>query len=747
MKIKMFLLLYLMMITNVLSAESQEDTEDKTLSPYFVVLSENPDTDNLPLKKTSVKADITGIIADVTIKQVYVNEGKNTLEAIYTFPMSTQAAVYGMKMTIGTRVITAEIEEKEKARNDYEKAKSEGKRASLLEQSRPNVFTMNVSNIVANDTIAVELKYTELLIPEKGQYSFVYPTVVGPRYSKKNSKEANLNDEFVATPYTKAGEMPGYNFGFELNINSGIPIQDVTCNTHKMLITHPILNQAVVKLDPVETKGGNRDVIVNYSLQGAKIESGMMLYEGEDENFFLMMVQPPKKVLKEDIPPREYIFIVDVSGSMHGFPLDISKKLLRNLILNLNPDDKFNVLLFSGNTGTLSDNSLNANQENIEKAIRFIDKQQGRGGTELMQALKEAYAIPRPDLDLSRTFVVATDGYVDVEKEAFNLIRKNNGNTNFFAFGIGTGVNRSLIEGMAFMGNGEPMIITKPEDAEKQAEQFRNYINTPVLTQIKPNFGAFKAYDVEPLAIPDMLAERPIVIFGKYTGKSTGTVTLSGKTGRKIYKQSFDLLTLKSNPDYSALRYLWARERIKYLDYMTSNRYSYRDKQTNEDAVHEITELGLKYNLMTNHTSFIAIDEQVVIQNGKLVTIKQPLPMPEGVSNYAVGGDVQEEIFQHVEQTPSFPGGEAALMKFLADNLTYPMKAGVKGIQGRVVLKFAVEPDGSISDVQIIKSLDPVLDQEAIRVVKIMPKWIPGKQNGQPVRVYYNLPISFKIKR
>ena len=390
--------------------------------------------------------------------------------------------------------------------------------------------------------------------------------------------------------------------------------------------------------------------------------------------------------------------------------------------------------------------------------------------------MEAAYAIPRPDPDLSRTFVVVTDGYVDVEKEAFELIRKNSGNTNFFAFGIGSDVNRYLIEGMAFMGNGEPLVITNPGSAEKQAEQFRNYINTPVLIQIKPNFGAFKAYDVEPPAVPDMLAERPIVIFGKYTGKPAGTVTLSGKAGKKTYKQSFDLSALQSNPDYSALRYLWARERIKYLDYMTSNNYSQSDQKANDDAVKKITELGLKYNLMTNYTSFIAVDEQQVMQDGKLVTVKQPLPMPEGVSNYAVGYDAGEmvggsasgvdirdlaehkavaqveiaeepdTIYTQVEQMPQFPGGEQALLQFLVKNINYPLNAVRQGIQGWVVLRFVVEPDGSITDVEVMKSVDPLLDKEAIRVVKKMPKWIPGRQNGQPVRVYCSLPVGFSLQ-
>lgn len=772
-----------MLFLYLFSASAQYDTyEDKTLSPYFVVISENPETDHLPLKETSVKADIVGMIADVTVRQVYVNSGTHTLEAIYTFPLSTKAAVYGMEMTIGTRIITAKIEEKEKARKDYEKAKSEGKRASLLEQSRPNVFTMNVSNIMANDTIIVELKYTELLVPEKGLYTFAYPTVVGPRYSSKNT---GASDEFVNTPYSKSGEMPTYTFGFEATINAGIPIQNTNCKTHKMNITNPSLTKSILKLDASDTNGGNRDVIINYSLQGNNIESGIMLYEGEDENFFLMMVQPPKKVLKENIPPREYIFIVDVSGSMWGFPIDISKKLLRNLIVNLNPNDKFNVLLFSGYTGILSkEGSINATPENVEKAIHFIDKEKGGGGTELLQALETAYKIPRLDPDLSRTFIAVTDGYVSVEREAFELIRKNSDETNFFSFGIGSSVNRYLIEGMAFMGNGEPMIITNQSEAEKQAEQFRNYINTPVLTRIKTSFGSFQAYDVEPIAIPDMLAERPIIIFGKYKGKPSGNITLTGKTGRKSYKQTFDLSKVKPEENNSAIRYLWAREQIKFLDYMgANNNYGYGSYQNKEDSyVKQITDLGLKYNLMTNYTSFIAIDEQIVNENGQLIRVKQPVPMPEGVSDYAVGHDAGEfsggniamysisedavseislyiepeekeedttdenYIFSIVETMPQFPGGDSAVMEFIKNNLIYPENAKENGVQGKVIVSFVVETDGSISEVTVVRGIDPELDAEAIRLIKSMPKWAPGTQRGKPVRVKYQIPVRFQLK-
>jgi Ca-activated chloride channel family protein len=611
---------------------SQE--EDKTLSPYFMVLSDNPEVDQLPLKSTTADVNIVGVIADVTINQVYKNEGKNALEAIYTFPASSNAAVYAMEMTVGDRKIKAKIEEKEKARNDYEQAKSEGKRASLLEQDRPNVFQMNVANILPGDEITVSLKYTELLIPENAKYQFVYPTVVSPRYSGGGSSSGN-SDNFVNTPYLKSGNATPYNFSINVNLEAGMPIQNVQCETHKVQIKYPKTSNAVILLDPSENKGGNRDFVLNYQLAGDKIESGIMLYEHGDENFFLLMVQPPKKVMKEEIPPREYIFIVDVSGSMNGYPLEVSKKLLRNLVVNLKPTDMFNVIVFAGASGWLSESSLPANETNINKAVSFLDSQNGGGGTELLPALQKALSFPRQSESLSRSFVIVTDGYVNVEKEAFDLIRKNCDNANVFAFGIGSGVNRYIIEGMANAGMSEPLIVLDQTKADAEAEKFRQYINSPVLTQVKKDFSGFDVYDVEPVSIPDVLAERPVIIYGKYKGSAKGTITLKGKTGNGNYKKSFNVSETAPNEKNAAIRYLWARKRIQQLDDYNSVAYSDETKE-------QVTNLGLKYNLMTAYTSFIAIEEKVV-NEGDITSVKQALPLPENVSDYAVGFEMEAD--------------------------------------------------------------------------------------------------------
>lgn len=618
-----------------LKAEEGEAPNDKTLAPYFFVHSDDPNLDRLPLKSTEVEATASGVIADVVVRQTYRNEGQRPIEAKYIFPGSTRSAVYGLTLHVGERIIEAKVREKQQAKAEYTQAKKEGKSAALLEQHRPNVFQMNVANILPGDEIQVELRYTELLVPTDGTYQFVYPSVVGPRYSNQPEATAPASERWVANPYLHQGQPPTSAFKLKFAVNSGIPLQDVSSPSHPVDVNFEGPNRATVNLSTTGRNENNRDVILNYRLQGQQIESGLLLYEGEQENFFLAMVEPPAEVKPERIPPREYVFILDVSGSMHGFPLDTAKTLLRDLIGRLKPDDSFNVLLFSGANELLSERSIAASPDNVQRALAFIDVPQGGGGTELLPALKEALAIPT-DEQRSRSFVVVTDGYVAVETESFDLIRQNLGRANLFAFGIGSSVNRFLIEGMAKAGLGEPFIVTQPDQAAAEAQRFRRYIESPVLTHIETEFADFKAYDVQPTAIPDLFAQRPVVLFGKWKGEKTGTLTLTGSTGAGPFRKTFDLSQAEARTDNAALRYLWARSRLADLA-------DYEKVDPNSERAREITTLGLSYNLLTSHTSFVAVD--TLIRNAdpshqSTLTQPLPMPMPAGVSDFAVGGAV-----------------------------------------------------------------------------------------------------------
>jgi Ca-activated chloride channel family protein len=680
---------------HVSHTQKPEDGGDKTLSPYFFVKSDDPKLDQLPLKSTSAVANISGVIADVVVTQVYKNEGKKALEAIYVFPASTRAAVYGMKMVIGKRVIEAKIKKRDEARKDYEDAKKQGKSASLLEQQRPNVFQMNVANIMPGDEIRVELKYTEVLVPTDRIYEFVYPTVVGPRYSNKHADGALPSEKWVQNPYLREGEKPAYTFDMTVNVAGGMPIKELASNSHKVNTAFNGPANAKVTLDRSEKSGGNKDYILRWRLAGDKIQSGLLLYEGEKENFFLCMLQPPKKVKSAQIPGREYIFVVDVSGSMHGFPLDISKKVLRSLIGNLRPTDTFNVLLFSGGSRLMSEKSLAATKENVDNAINVIDRQRGGGGTELLPALNRVFALPKLE-NYSRSIVVVTDGYVRVEEEVFDLIRTRLNDANVFAFGIGSSVNRHIIEGMARVGMGEPFVITKPADAPVQADRFRAMIESPVLTKVKVSFQGFSIYDVEPVSIPDILADRPVLVFGKYKGEPRGTITVTGVSGSGKFTESIDVAMAKPLKENIALRYLWARHRITLLS-------DYNKLHSSDKRVKEVTELGLTYNLLTAYTSFVAVDNQVRNKGEGPSTVNQPLPLPEGVSDYAVGGGAMKTMAM---APPAYYGHGRMGMALKED--ASPVKNGEKR-------KAPTAPSVSLGDVTVSGGITKQAALETIR--------------------------------
>src|SRR5215813_4239260 len=542
------------------STRAQEEAEpplaDKTLSPYFFVQGD-PSVDHLPLKDTKVDISISGVIADVKVVQTYRNEGVRPINATYVFPASTRAAVYGMRMRIGDQLIVARIKEREAAKQEFEKAKEEGKSASLLEQDRPNVFSMNLANLMPQEQVEIELRYTELLVPTDGIYELVYPTVVGPRYSSEKESKADKTDKFVQTPYTHEGEQPSSALHISARIAAGMPIQELACTSHQIIPQWLSNNVAQLTMDDSDPFQGNRDFVMRYRLAGNQITSGLLLYQGQDENFFLYMAQPPQRPVNEDIPPREYIFVVDVSGSMNGFPLNTSKQLLRDLIGQLKATDLFNVVLFADDSTILSPTSLTANQENITKAINLLEQQRGAGGTELLAAVQQAMKIPRQET-ISRSVVLVTDGYISGEQGVFDYIRENLNKSNVFAFGIGTSVNRYLIEGVARAGMGEPFVVTREGEAPAAAAKFRDYIQTPVLTGIQIKTPGFDVYDLHSTQLPDLFARRPIVLFGKWRGEPSGAIELEGQTGNGDYRTSLKVTDVKAAEENQALRYLWA---------------------------------------------------------------------------------------------------------------------------------------------------------------------------------------------
>ena len=610
--------------------ETGGEEEDVTLAPYFFIEGADPETDHLPLKGTEVVTDINGTIAETYVTQIYANEGEHPLNASYVFPASIKVSVHGMEMQIGDQRVTAVIREKEEAVQEYEEAKSEGKSASLLEEKRSNVFTMDVANIMPGDQIRIQLHYTELLGTTEGVSQFVFPTVVGPRYAGTVEEAQAEEGSWVESPYLEEGIAPDSTYNITVNLSAGVPLSGISCDTHEIQVEQTEDSKAKITLSNPEDFAGDRDFILDYRMTGDRVNSGLMLYEGEEENFFLLTIQPPERCEPKEILPREYIFVLDVSGSMSGFPMDTAKELIRTMVKNLRSTDSFNLFLFSDIVSEMSLESVAATEENTDCAMALIDMQEGGGGTELAAALECALDTPQQQ-GASRNVVVITDGYIYDEEEVFGLIGDNLNNTSFFSFGIGSSVNRSLMEGIAEAGMGEAFVVTEEEKAEETADRFRSYVEAPLLTDIQVACEGFEVYDTELFAIPVLFAEKPVVLYGKWRGEPEGTIRVTGQTSGAEYVQEIDVSDSEPSEENGAIRYLWARKKV---DTLTGYGYAREDETTRA----AITDIGLTYSMVTPCTSFVAVLDTVRNETGESTDVEQPNPLPRGVSGLSIGG-------------------------------------------------------------------------------------------------------------
>lgn len=609
------------------------DTDSESpapLSPYFFVEGADSALDRLPLKKTGADVRINGYLASVELSQVYRNEGNRPINATYIFPGSTRAAVNGMIMTIGERRIVAKIREKEAARQTFNAAKKAGKSASLLSQKRPNVFSMEVANIMPGDEVTVMLTYTEILSAEDGVYEFVFPGVVGPRYGG-DAGHAAAGVEWIQNPYLAEGTPYPVTYDINVEMTSPLPINRLESSTHRLVTNWQDKQSVSVSLKDA-SNAGNRDFILRYRLQDEQILTGLTRFEADGENYFLLVSEPPERVTPEQIPARDYFFVVDISGSMAGFPLDTTRDLMTRLLGDLKPSDRFNILFFAGGSNVLSPQPLAATPENIKRAIHMMNEQRGGGGTELYGALQRAFAM-QSDENVSRNIVLVTDGYISAEERVFRLVDEQLHRNNLFAFGMGSSVNRFLIESIARVGRAEAFVVTSGKDAARKAGQFRQYISAPALTNIRVEADGVELYDLEPAKVPDMLAQRPVMVIGKYRNAADdASIRLTGVGGQGEQSWTFRLREAVSAD--STLPQLWARTRLERL---------YAVPADNEEKLREaIVKLGLQYSLLTSHTSFVAVDETVRNTTGDARDVKQPLPLPKGVSNLAVGRPMPE---------------------------------------------------------------------------------------------------------
>lgn len=573
-----------------------------------------------PLKNTNVQAEISGFLSRVKVTQEFENNFAEKIEAVYVFPLPNNAAVDDMTMRIGERVVRGKIMKREDAREVYEAAKSNGQVASLLDQERTNIFTQSVANILPGEKILIEISYVETLKYEAGTYEFVFPMVVGPRYIPNSVTDANKITPQIAE--TRAG----HDISISVNLDAGVPVDSVVSKSHE--IESQMFSASNYRINLKNEKTiPNKDFILKYDVAGKRIEDAVLTHRGANGGYFTLILQPPDNPRVEDVTPKEIVFVLDTSGSMNGFPIEKAKESMKMAIDGLNPYDTFNLITFAGDTHVLFEKPVQATPENLQKAQAFLESRQGSGGTEMMKAIRAALE-PTDSQQHLRIVCFMTDGYVGNESEILSEIQKHP-NARIFSFGVGSSVNRMLLDKMAEEGKGEVEYVSLQDEGSAAAKRFYERVRSPLLTDISLDFGNLQVADVYPKQINDLFSAKPVVVHGRFTKSGSGTIKLKGKSYGRETVREIAVNFPENEPNHDVLATLWARTRI---DDLTKQDYQNQKPEIKE----QITNLGLEYRLLTQFTSFVAVEERVVTDGGQPRRIEVPVELPEGVNREMV---------------------------------------------------------------------------------------------------------------
>ncbi|MBI5085347.1 MAG: VWA domain-containing protein [Acidobacteria bacterium] len=577
-----------------------------------------------PLKHTAVDASISGFLARVTVTQEFENNSPDRIEAVYTFPLPRLAAVDDMTMVVGSRTIKAEIKRRDEARRIFEQARNQGRTAALLEQQRPNIFTQSVTNIDPGAKVRVTISYVETLKYEEGAYEFSFPMTVGPRYTPASMNPADA--QAIVPKYAPPETRAGHDLSLSVRLDAGVPIDALTSKTHEVDVQRPSSRQAVLSLKH-KAVVPNKDFILRYDVAGSRIEDALLTHHADRGGFFTLILQPPERVTSEDVTPKELVFVIDTSGSMSGFPIEKAKETMRLALAGLYPRDTFNLISFSGDTHLLFPQPVPATSANLEAAQQFLAGRRGSGGTEMMKAVRAALAPSSDDTGKVRIVCFMTDAYVGNESEIIAEVKRHP-EARVFSFGIGSSVNRYLLDKMAEEGRGEVEYVGLNDDGSAAARRFHERVRNPLLTGVTVDWGRLAVSDVYPKRIPDRFSAKPVIIHGRFLSPGSGPVVLRGSMSGRPFTRTMRVDLPARQTANDVLATLWARSRVEDLMHLNPN--------APDEA--EVTRLGLAFRLMTQYTSFVAVEERTEIRNGQPVRIQVPVEMPEGVSHEGVFG-------------------------------------------------------------------------------------------------------------
>lgn len=590
----------------------------------------------VPLEHTDIRGQVSAHVATVDVAQRFVNPFDTKIEAVYVFPLPHDAAVRDFLMQVGERTIRGIIREKEEARRVYEAARAQGYVASLLEQERPNVFEQKVANIEPGKSIEIKIRYFHALAWRDGSWELAIPLVVGPRFNPPGSRggigavgrqASGSSGQPTEVSYLRPGERSGHDVAIRVDVDAGVAVESFASPTHSIDTERQDEQRFSVSLRDAD-RIPNRDFVLRYRVAGAEPKPGLLVHRGEDgAGYFTLMLVPPVDLDSLPRRPVEMVFVLDASGSMSGWPIEIAKRTIRSALERLTPEDTFQILRFSDRASTMGRRPVPATEENVRRGVEHLNSLRSQGGTMMVEGVRAALGFPA-DPERVRVVSFFTDGYIGNEAEILGEVDRLLGRSRIFSFGVGKSVNRYLLAGMARIGRGAVAWVGAGDAPEAAVESFYRRCRHPLLTDVRIDWGSLPVRDVFPARLPDVLAGRPLLVAGRCdgdaleAGRKVVRIVGRGPEGEQSIEVEIDLGAAASHPGLASL---WARRQIEELS----------DQELrlggSGELADEIRRLALEHGIASRYTSFVAVDSLSRTAGGYGVTVPVPVPVPDGV--------------------------------------------------------------------------------------------------------------------
>lgn len=632
--LKIFAIIFIFFTTKVLFAEEEIDFSEISSWEMIVIkwweiiedkenfIKNEPSKENisLPLKNTSVQSEISGFVWRTTVTQIFQNPYNTPIEAIYLFPLPNDASIDSMTMEIWERKIIWKIEKKTKAEELYQDAKNNWQTASVLHQQRENIFTQKVANILPWEEIKIHISYFETIKYEKGKYNYVFPIVVWPRYSR----DSVTDKENITSPTISKDSINGHNINIKLKINAGVNIKQLNSASHDVDIKKISESEVEISLKNKQ-EIPNKDFSFEYNVSADTPQMWFLFHKDEENKngYFTFLIEPQNKPTTKDIRNKEIVFVLDTSWSMSGRPIESVKKAMQKAIENLWENDYINIYSFNNWIEKLYIESKKANNNIKNEALTFVNNLQAWWWTVMDEPFKEALKDNGDYDDRMRIILIMTDWDIGNETDILHTIKTNLWKNRVFALWVDSAPNRYLLDSISEAWKWKTTYILEKDNIDEKVDEFYNTFKSPLLTDIEIDWDWIDTFDVLPKNIPDLYDGQPIKITWKYKWTllssldKTKNISIKAKSWNTDFSQNISLTFPSTEKENNSLQWLWAKQKVK--DIYQENLY-----QTNGKLEEEVTALGLNYSIMTNFTSFIAIDDQIRTSTWETQTIQVP---------------------------------------------------------------------------------------------------------------------------